>query len=60
MIPKPDCTQLTFGPPADFLTTLNRRAPSNPNGNRNFLKKAFLDACDRAGLFSQRAEEVNG
>lgn len=38
--------------PADYLKTLTRQASKNPVADSNFLRKAFLDACDRAGLFS--------
>lgn len=37
--------------PADFLTTLTRLADKNPFAESNFLKKAFLEGCGRAGLF---------
>lgn len=37
--------------PADFLKTLTRQATRSPFADCNFLKKAFLEACDRAGFF---------
>lgn len=42
--------------PADFLATLARQAKSSPFAECNFLKKPFLDACQRAGLFNAIAE----
>lgn len=44
--------------PADFLKTLSRHAKSNPFADSNFLKKAFLDGCDQAGLFKADAGQV--
>ncbi|MCA9420921.1 MAG: hypothetical protein KC592_07875 [Nitrospira sp.] len=44
--------------PADYLTTLTRQAQKRPFADSNFLKKAFLDGCDRAGLFKQNSEEI--
>ena len=38
--------------PANFLTTLARQADRAPFADNNFLKKAFLEGCDEAGLFS--------
>jgi hypothetical protein len=38
-------------PPADYLTTLARQASRYPFAECNFLKKAFLDGCERIGLF---------
>ncbi len=35
--------------PADYLKTLNRQATRNPVADCNFLKKAFLEGCQRAG-----------
>jgi hypothetical protein len=35
----------------DYLTTLKRQANANPLAEINFLKKPFLEACQRAGLF---------
>ena len=37
--------------PDDFLQTLNRQTNKKPYADNNFLKKAFLDGCLRAGLF---------
>ncbi|MCP5448423.1 MAG: hypothetical protein H6964_15710 [Chromatiaceae bacterium] len=37
--------------PADFLVTLARQEKNSPFAECNFLKKAFLDGCDRVGLF---------
>ncbi|MGL4556037.1 hypothetical protein [Methyloversatilis discipulorum] len=37
--------------PADFLRTLARHTQSRPFADCNFLKKPFLDACQRIGLF---------
>lgn len=37
---------------ADFLKTLNRQTRKNPFAESNFLKNAFLEGCDRAGLFT--------
>ena len=36
--------------PGDFLATLARLAEKRPFADSNFLRKAFLDGCDRAGL----------
>lgn len=44
--------------PEDFLRTLDRQATKKPYADSNFLKKAFLDGCDRAGLFNTIAEEA--
>jgi len=38
-------------PPADYMHALNRQAARSPFAESNFLKKAFLEGCDRAGLF---------
>lgn len=38
--------------PADFLTTLTRQAKKKPYADCNFLRKAFLDACQTTGVFS--------
>lgn len=38
--------------PADFMNTLARQTRKSPFADSNFLKKAFLDACDRIGLFN--------
>ncbi|MFH1734063.1 MAG: hypothetical protein ABIE92_05075, partial [bacterium] len=34
--------------PAEYLQTLNRLSATNPFADSNFLKKAFLDGCQRA------------
>ncbi len=39
--------------PNDFLETLGRQAESRPYTNDNFLKKPFLEACSRSGLFKE-------
>ncbi|MDO8465642.1 MAG: hypothetical protein Q7S46_10395 [Gallionella sp.] len=38
--------------PDEFLRDLKRHATKSPFTGANFLKKAFLDGCDRAGLFT--------
>jgi len=38
--------------PADFLTTLKRQTNKSPFASDNFLKTAFLEGCDQAGLFT--------
>jgi hypothetical protein len=38
--------------PEDYLKSLARQANKNPFAECNFLKKAFLDGCDRVGLFA--------
>lgn len=42
--------------PADFLTTLERQARSRPYADCNFLRKPFLRACQRIGLFDVTTE----
>jgi hypothetical protein len=37
--------------PAQFIGTLARQAKKNPFAECNFLKKPFLDACEKIGLF---------
>lgn len=37
--------------PSDFLTTLARQASKSPYAECNFLKKPFLDACHKVGVF---------
>lgn len=37
--------------PTDFLKTLTRQEKQNSFADTNFLKKAFLEGCDRAGIF---------
>ncbi|WP_323845385.1 hypothetical protein [Microbulbifer magnicolonia] len=38
--------------PGDFLATLQRQAKRQPYAECNFLKKPFIEACQRLGLFS--------
>jgi hypothetical protein len=38
--------------PTDFLQTLTRQTIKQPYAECNFLKKAFLEGCDRIGLFT--------
>lgn len=38
--------------PAASLNTLQQQAAIAPLANSNFLKKAFLDGCERVGLFN--------
>lgn len=37
--------------PLEFMTSLTRQTSRNPFAECNFLKKAFLEGCDRVGLF---------
>ncbi|ABW68531.1 HNH endonuclease [Desulfosudis oleivorans] len=37
--------------PDDFMNTLTRLTAKKPFADANFLKKAFLEGCDRVGLF---------
>lgn len=37
--------------PVDFLTTLTRQAGRRPYAECNFLKKSFLEACQKIGVF---------
>ncbi|MDA8523346.1 HNH endonuclease [Acidovorax sp. NCPPB 4044] len=37
--------------PADFLATLARQTKNSPYAECNFLKKPFLDACHKIGVF---------
>lgn len=37
--------------PVSFLRTLTRQAAQSPLADDNFLRKPFLDACQRIGLF---------
>jgi hypothetical protein len=37
--------------PDDYLKTLTRQAKRNPYADCNFLKKAFLEGCERTGHF---------
>jgi hypothetical protein len=41
---------------ADYLKTLTRQTDRSPFADNNFLKKAFLEGCDRSGLFNQNRE----
>lgn len=41
--------------PAEYLKTLTRQARTNPFADSNFLKKAFLEGCDRVGLFNSNS-----
>lgn len=41
--------------PADFLKILSRQAKKAPYAECNFLKKAFLDACDNIEVFQSEA-----
>lgn len=43
--------------PADFLLTLNRQVARSPLADCNFLRKAFLEGCQRIGLFDALAKE---
>ncbi len=38
-------------PPEDYLTALTRQTKKKPLADCNFLKKAFLEGCQRAGAF---------
>ncbi|MCB1805756.1 MAG: hypothetical protein KDJ99_11615 [Candidatus Competibacteraceae bacterium] len=38
--------------PAEYMSTFTRQATKRPFADCNFLKKAFLEGCGRAGLFS--------
>ncbi len=38
--------------PADFLNTLARQTTKSPYAECNFLKKAFLEACNQRGVFN--------
>ena len=40
-------------PPADFLNTVSRHTAKKPFAGCNFLKIAFLEACDNVGLFNE-------
>jgi len=43
--------------PTDYLNTLERLSARNPFADSNFLKKAFLEGCQRAGLLDVLAKE---
>jgi hypothetical protein len=38
--------------PQDFLNTLRRHTKRKPYADENFLKLAFLEGCEKAGLFN--------
>ncbi|NTV21522.1 MAG: hypothetical protein HGA57_09100 [Chlorobium limicola] len=40
--------------PSDFMDTLNRLTVKQPLAESNFLQKAFLEGCERAGLFQDK------
>jgi 5-methylcytosine-specific restriction endonuclease McrA len=44
--------------PEAFLRTLDEQTNIDPFANSNFLKKAFLEGCERAGLFSPALVQV--
>lgn len=44
-------------PPKASLATLQEQTAASPVANSNFLKLAFLEGCQRAGLFRAIAEE---
>lgn len=44
--------------PEEFISTLVRQTRQRPYSDLKFLKKAFLEGCDRAGLFNDTAEGV--
>jgi len=43
--------------PAAWLATVQQQTEKTPVANSNFLKKAFLEGCQRAGLFDVIAKE---
>ncbi|MGE0823581.1 MAG: HNH endonuclease [Candidatus Binatia bacterium] len=43
--------------PANWLATVQQQTEKAPVANSNFLKKAFLEGCQRAGLFAVIAKE---
>lgn len=43
--------------PADWLATVQQQTEKAPVANSNFLKKAFLEGCQQAGLFDVIARE---
>lgn len=46
--------------PADYLSTLARQTKNDPYAECNFLKKPFLDACKKLGLFDDiNIEQTN-
>jgi hypothetical protein len=48
-----DCKEAGI-PPDESLQILARHAARRPYAEANFLKKAFLDGCQRAGLFDNQ------
>jgi hypothetical protein len=44
--------------PDEYLKTLTRSTERSPFADSNFLKKAFLEGCERAGLFATVANEA--
>jgi hypothetical protein len=40
--------------PEEYLKALRRNASRKPFADSNFLKKAFLEGCERAGLFKEK------
>ena len=38
--------------PEEYLRALNRHTARSPYASNNFLKKAFLEGCQRAGIFN--------
>jgi len=40
--------------PSDFMDMLNRLSVKQPLAESNFLQKAFLEGCERAGLFQDK------
>ncbi|MEN6374457.1 MAG: hypothetical protein ABFD75_06690 [Smithella sp.] len=48
----------TYGiAPAASVATMQQQTEKSPVANSNFLKKAFLEGCQRAGLFDVIAKE---
>jgi len=46
--------------PEEYLTTLARQARLDPFREAKFLKKSFLEACRRAGLFTCKSRKETG
>src|SRR5262249_35090214 len=42
--------------PEDYMSTRRRQTTNNPYADSTFLKKAFLEGCQRAGIFESIAE----
>ncbi|HEX2957564.1 MAG TPA: hypothetical protein VHO70_12075 [Chitinispirillaceae bacterium] len=40
--------------PEEYLRVLRRSASKKPFADSNFLKKAFLEGCERIGLFEEK------